>query len=79
MGSVTHFHGTTEMLRRAGYDDMGNAPHLVAEQDRLVLERGGDRRVGGDALCSCGSEYRLHPLVQGALWLHRSCDGLVKL
>ncbi len=62
-----------------GYDAMGNAPHLLAPVDAARLEQGDFTRVDGEALCKCGAQYRLHPDVQGALWLTRGCDRLVKL
>lgn len=76
---MTTLWGTTTMQDNFGYDADGNAPHLLAEQDRIALDRGEDRRVSGDALCVCGTAYRLHPDVQGALWLKRGCEFLVKL
>lgn len=61
-----------------GYDEAGNAPHLVAEADKEGLLH--SVRVGGDAICeTCGTEYRTHPAVQGALWATRACERIVKL
>lgn len=63
-----------------GYDEFGNAPHLLAECDRVALEEGRFTRVAGEADCQvCGCKYRHHPEVQGATYLRRACDGLVKL
>ena len=78
--AMTSSWGTTAMQKAFGYDDMGNAPHLLAEVDRAALDAGQDRRVSGDAICPiCGSAYRVHPDVQGALWAKRGCEFLVKL
>ncbi len=61
-----------------GYDDMGNAPHLLAPMDADALERGDWQRAGQECICpTCDLPYRLHPHVQGCLWLHRICDGLL--
>jgi hypothetical protein len=69
---------TTRILEALGYDDMGNNPDLLCERDKAAIDRA--LRVSGDATClGCGELYRLHPRVQGALWLVRACDGLVKL
>lgn len=70
---------TTVMQENFGYDPDGNAPHLLAPQDAEALERGDFLRVAGESQCKCGSLHRHHPPVQGALWLVRSCEGLVKL
>jgi len=71
---------TTEMATAMGYDEAGNCAKLLARVDAEALEAGDFRRVAGEARCPrCGSAYRLHPPVQGALWLTRGCDGLVKL
>jgi hypothetical protein len=71
----------TKMADAFGYDWMGNAPALLAEVDRTAIETGNYRRVNGDTICEhCLLPYRLHPDVQGATWLKRSCvNGLVKL
>lgn len=69
---------TTAMKEAFGYDDLGNAPRLLAEMDRLDMERG-IKRAGGGVICSCGVLYHNHPPVQGALWLTRTCQGLFKL
>lgn len=71
-------------LYALGYDDMGNCPRLLTESDRRAIDAGAYLRVGGEALCpECGQPYRVHPEVQGALWLRRACaprgDKLVKL
>lgn len=75
------FRMTTEMSAAFGYDDLGNAPDLLAEKDRKVLQEGSWTRSSADMICwRCNIAYRLHPRVQGALWLRRTCDaGLVKL
>lgn len=63
-----------------GYDEMGNAPHLMTDADRRNLDLGRIQRVNGDDACpGCGEPYRLHPQVQGALWARRGCYSLVKL
>ncbi|TGT90892.1 MULTISPECIES: hypothetical protein [unclassified Mesorhizobium] len=63
-----------------GYDQWGNAPELLTEADKRNIDRGRYLRVGGDAPCpGCREAYRLHPQVQGALWLRRGCHQLVKL
>jgi hypothetical protein len=70
----------TDAMRMAmGYDEFGNAPHLVSAIDEVLLES--IPRAGGDVICShCHVPFRLHPVVQGALWATRTCkDGLVKL
>ena len=70
----------TKMSEALGYDDFGNNIKLRAEVDHLRIERGDIHRVSGESPCPmCDVEYRLHPPVQGALWLHRGCDMLVKL
>lgn len=70
--------GTTEMLAHFGYDAFGNAEHLLAPRDKVVLLDGSWIRADGEASCQmCGVAYRLHPEVQGALWLRRSCSGLL--
>jgi uncharacterized Zn-finger protein len=70
---------TDQMRVAMGYDDMGNAPHLVSAHDEKLLCD--VSRASGDAVCShCHVLFRLHPVVQGALWATRTCkDGLVKL
>lgn len=71
---------TDAMQTALGYDSFGTNPTLVCEADRRAMDAGQMIRVSGDAVCKgCGSPYRLHPPVQGALWLIRGCDGLVKL
>jgi len=71
---------TDRMQTALGYDEFGNNPSLLCEQDQITLEHGNYLRVSGDAECGvCGSPYRIHPAVQGCLWLIRGCDGLVKL
>ena len=67
----------TTMADGIGYDAAGNCDRLLCEGDRQMIDAGLYPRVGGDAPCPvCGSPYRLHPPVQGALWLTRGCDGL---
>lgn len=70
---------TTLMREAFGYDEFGNAPHLTAPIDAEAIFQGRFTRVAGEAECPCGVLYRQHPQVQGCLWLHRACDGLVKL
>jgi hypothetical protein len=64
-----------------GYDNMGNNPRLLCEADRKKLEAGEYSRADGRIICiHCKLPFSLHPAVQGALWLNRSCDGdLIKL
>lgn len=66
---------------RPGYDDWGNADHLLADADRTALQEGAWTRASGECLCPiCAKEYWRHPSVVGCLWLHRICTGwLVKL
>lgn len=67
-------------LEGLGYDLFGNADHLLTERDQDVIDAGLYVRVHGDAECPvCRHAYRHHPVVQGALWLVRGCDRLVKL
>lgn len=70
---------TDKMREAMGYDSFGNAPHLVSAQDKIALRN--VSRAGGDVICShCHVLFRMHPVVQGALWATRTCkDGLVKL
>lgn len=72
---------TTKMREAFGYDEFGNCPKLLCKADREVINHGVWGRAGGTVLCTvCGCTYNIHPAVQGALWLTRSCDaGLVKL
>lgn len=70
---------TDQMRTAMGYDEAGNAPHLLASQDLEALPL--VTRASGEVTCShCHVLFRLHPVVQGALWATRTCkDGLVKL
>lgn len=69
----------TEAMRDAlGYDEWGNNEALLAPVDKQALEEGTWMRAAGSMLCECGIEYRLHPKVQGCLWLTRTCLGLKK-
>ena len=63
------------------HDELGNAPHLLSEEDRKKLDDGKMIRAGGGCICeACGKEYYDHPSVMGALWATKLCDGsLVKL
>lgn len=65
------------------HDDMGNAPELMPEADRMrVFGEAPDwYRAGGECVCKdCGKLYYDHPAVLGALWLTRLCDNtMVKL
>lgn len=71
----------TTMADAFGYDEWGNAPHLLAPVDAKALEENNWTRAAGDTICEhCGLTYRQHPEVQGCLWLRRTCKGgLVKL
>ncbi len=73
------FKMTTEMQRHLGYDEDGNHPDLLAPADADALENGTWRRADQAVECVCGSAFWTHPRVQGALWLVRTCEGLVKL
>lgn len=69
----------TFMREALGYDEMGNNPALLTRDDALALREGTWRRAAGETLCRCGAAYYVHPPCQGALWLVRTCEGLVKL
>lgn len=74
------FNPPESMLQNLGYDWMGNNFDLVAEADRRYIEQHGIVRAGQDVVCSkCNMEYRLHPKVQGMLYLTRTCEGIFKL
>jgi len=61
---------------RMRHDAYGNAADLLSAEDASRLKDGRWRRASGDVICeSCGMLYYDHPLVIGALWLHRICDG----
>lgn len=61
---------------RRQYDDWGNADHLLSEPDRVRLDEGDWFRAAGECLCPiCQRPYWRHPLVVGALWLHRLCTN----
>lgn len=66
---------------RIQHDNLGNADHLLSDENRTKLEAGEMIRVGGDAECEiCGKIWYDHPVVIGALWLNKACDGrLLKL
>lgn len=67
------------MAEGLGYDWMGNNPDLLAPADAKALEEGTWVRVSGEAECpTCGYPLRMHPKVQGCLWLIRGCKGLYK-
>lgn len=69
---------TDKMRTALGYDEMGNAPQLLARCDEDVMPR--INRASGDVVCAvCGVKYYNHPPVQGALWATRTCEGIVKL
>lgn len=71
---------TDGMRVNLGYDDAGNNMSLVAIADHAAMSmNGGVPRASGDVVCKCGSAYRLHPPVQGMLYLTRTCEGIVKL
>lgn len=63
------------------HDAMGNAPHLMPEEERRrVFDEGDYHRTAGGCFCSCNRLYYDHSPVLGALWLTRLCDGqFVKL
>lgn len=63
------------------HDEMGNAPHLMPEEERVrVFDHGDWRRVAGGIRCTCDRLYYDHAPVLGALWLTRLCDNtFVKL
>ena len=70
----------TEVLESLGYDQFGNNASLLCMSDFESLEEGKYERVSGDSICKkCKLPYMLHPEVQGALWLRRGCNGLVKI
>lgn len=80
MRLVDRLRGVPDTMRESlGYDANGNAPHLLAEMDRRLIEEVGVPRAGGDVVCRCGFTYYQHPAVQGALYLTRTCAGIVKL
>jgi hypothetical protein len=60
---------------REQHDTMGNAPHLLCDEDRVKIDACDFSRAGGECVCSCGKRYWQHPLVVGALWLNKLCDG----
>lgn len=76
------------ILHSLGYDDYGNNPALLHPDDKRVIEgdavngrygQSGVPRAGGDTVCKCGYIFYHHPPVQGALYFHRTCEGIVKL
>lgn len=69
---------TSLMKHNLGYDDFGNADHLLASCDKIALDEGTWIRADQNSICKCGSLNRHHPQVQGCLWLIRTCEGLVK-
>ena len=71
----------TSVMNGLGYDSFGNQPKLLHPTHAELIEKGEIHRVGNDAVCEkCKCVYRLHPQVQGALWLNLACDGrLLKL
>lgn len=68
---------TEQMQFTLGYDEWGNNRSLIAACDKHQLSN--VSRASGDVICKCGSPYRLHPGVQGALWATRTCEGIFKL
>lgn len=63
-----------------GYDEVGFCEELIAEVDKEVMRKGTWVRAEGRVICEkCGFAYREHPPVQGALFMTRTCTGLVKL
>jgi hypothetical protein len=73
--------GMTDLMRHnLGYDENGNNTSLMSPGDFEAFKLGYWRRADQNTVCVCGSTFREHPQVQGALWLIRTCtDGLVKL
>lgn len=69
-----------EVLATLHYDSFGNNPDLLTRADKRNIDAGRYLRASGDFECRCcGFPLRHHPRVQGALWLTRGCEGLVKL
>lgn len=81
-------HSSPIVLEALGYDDLGNCPALLHPDDKKRIEGelpngryglSGVPRAGGDSPCKCGFILYHHPQVQGALYLTRTCEGIVKL
>lgn len=71
---------TEPMSQALGYDENGNNTDLIAAADREAIDNGLYVRLSPDQTCPvCHLPMRSHPAVQGALWLTRACQGLVKL
>lgn len=71
---------TTLMRASMGYDENGNNSELLCPKDATVLEDSSWVRAGDIECLLCHCPYSVHPPVQGALWLRRTCIGvLVKL
>lgn len=75
-------------LYSLGYDDFGNNEALLHPNDKAIIDgeaingrygKYGVPRAGGDSICKCGATLYQHPKVQGALYLTRTCEGIVKL
>lgn len=76
------------ILYGLGYDEYGNNEKLLHPDDKAIIEgeavngrygSSGVPRAGGDYTCDCGMIFYHHPKVQGALYLTRTCVGIVKL
>lgn len=62
------------------HDQLGNAFHLLSDEDRDRIDAGDWKRVAGESLCACGHAANNHYPLTGARWLTRLCDNtLVKL
>ena len=66
---------------RDKHDEWGNCEELLSVDDKKILDNGTWYRSSGDCVCKdCNKKYYDHPLVLGALWLSKLCNGnLVKL
>ena len=63
---------------RCQHDSYGNASHLLSTKDKEALEQGNWQRASGECVCfTCGKAYWQHPMVLGALWLHRVCGNIL--
>jgi hypothetical protein len=82
-------HYPMSVLDGLGYDEFGNNSNLLHPNDLAILngeaENGkygniGVPRAGHEYLCeNCNYPLYSHPKVQGALYLTRTCVGIVKL
>lgn len=72
--------GPSTTLKALGYDEYGNCSALLTPYDKARIKKGDVHRVSGDAICAaCNNPFKVHPRVQGALWITRGCNMLVKL